>query len=630
MVRNILFVILSIAAGVLSCHSHAQSVGDSLERKLNKSHGIQRAELLIELSTQTRQTDLNTAISQVDEARQIAVRLGNEKLEAYSLSKMGFYYSIQDRTSKALETYFQALALNRRNGFQRQEAAVLHRLGTFYRVQENYSKALDYYFQSIRIREEESDKKGLAKTLYFTGIIYDERGEFRKALDFYRQSYELSEETGYMRQRSMSAAVMGILYQERDSLEQALLYYQKALEAAEALNSSHAKATIMLHMSSVYQDKELFEEALKLNNKQIDIARAENSKFLEAQGLENLANLYHDQGNLERSNRYFRESKSIYQAIGYPESPVIITNSLARNLLQQGAVTEAIEGGSQALSMAQTIGSLEESRKALELLVKAYTEQENYHLAYQAQAQLTAVNDSLYNKEQEKQIAQMQMRYESEQKEQEIALLQKKHEKAQLMRYALIAGLILIVLIGLLIYNRQRLKIKKNRAELENTRLKEQKLKQDLEFKNKQLTTHSLHLVQKNETMKELKDRIGSLRKRQDGDTDRALQKLKNMVDYSFSLDEDWEQFRLYFEEVHTGFFDALKKQYPDLTANELRLSALVKLNLTSKEIATILAITSDSVKTARYRLRKKLDMDTEENLTNFMMNVEKEVSNIE
>jgi DNA-binding CsgD family transcriptional regulator len=97
------------------------------------------------------------------------------------------------------------------------------------------------------------------------------------------------------------------------------------------------------------------------------------------------------------------------------------------------------------------------------------------------------------------------------------------------------------------------------------------------------------------------------------------------MVDYSFSLDKDWEEFRLYFEEVHTGFFDTLKKRYPDLTPNELRLAALAKLNLSIKETATIMGITPDSVKTARYRLRKKLDMETEENLTEYLMEIEKE-----
>jgi DNA-binding CsgD family transcriptional regulator len=133
-------------------------------------------------------------------------------------------------------------------------------------------------------------------------------------------------------------------------------------------------------------------------------------------------------------------------------------------------------------------------------------------------------------------------------------------------------------------------------------------------------------MVQKNETMKELKENIGEIQRKDNGGINRDLQKLKNMVDYSFNLDKDWEEFRLYFEEVHTGFFDTLKERYPDLTPNELRLAALVKLNLSIKETATIMGITPDSVKTARYRLRKKLDMETEENLTEYMMEVEKEI----
>jgi len=104
----------------------------------------------------------------------------------------------------------------------------------------------------------------------------------------------------------------------------------------------------------------------------------------------------------------------------------------------------------------------------------------------------------------------------------------------------------------------------------------------------------------------------------------KELQKLENIVDYSFNLDEDWEEFQHYFEEVHSGFFDALKTEYPALTPNELRLAALAKLNLSIKETATIMGITPNSVKTARYRLRKKLKMETEENLTEFMMEIEK------
>lgn len=626
MIRDYFFAILSILLFVPG-YTHAQSEADSLREKLKTSRGLQRAELLIELSGHTRQTDIEEAIEQVDEALSIAERLGDGELQVESLRNLGFFHSIQEQETEALEYYVRGLELAQQQEYRLAEATVLHWLGRFYTGQENYGKALDYFFEALRIREAEGDRDGSVLTLYYIGTVYNRRNETDDAITFYEQAYELGKEIKNYRQMSTAAAGIAILYQEQDNLEKALFYYEKAMDAAETINSSHAQATILLHMSSAYQDQELFKKALALNNQQIKIARTTNSKFLEAQGLENLADLYLDQENLEHSNQYFSEAKSVYEEIGYPESSLIVTNKLARNYLAQGQLPKAIETSNEALDEAQMLNSFEQMKASLEILVKAFDRQEDFQNALQAQTRLTAVNDSIFNNVREKQIAEMRTRYETEQKEQEIALLRAKQERAGLLRNALIAGLVLLVIIGILVYNRQRLKIRKNRTELENTRLKEQQLVQDLAFKNRQLTTHSLHLVQKNEAMKELKENISEISQEDDGAIPRDLQNMKNMVDYSFNLDEDWEQFRLYFEEVHTGFFDILKERYPDLTSNELRLSALVKLKLTSKEIATILGIASNSVKTARYRLRKKLGMETEENLTDFMMDIEKEAS---
>jgi DNA-binding CsgD family transcriptional regulator/preprotein translocase subunit Sss1 len=278
----------------------------------------------------------------------------------------------------------------------------------------------------------------------------------------------------------------------------------------------------------------------------------------------------------------------------------------------------------KTLELSQDFGTQLGVKMGYELLSDIYSARGNYEEAFRHQEKLTTVKDSILNKEKARQINELQTKYETAQKEKEIALLEKENQRETLMRKAFLAGLVMIGIIGFLIYNRQRLKINKNRTELENIRLKEKQLEKDLEFKNKQLTTHTLHLVQKNETMKELKNKISSICGESNGDINKSLQKLRNLVDYSFSLDDDWQQFRLYFEEVHTDFFNALKEQYPDLTPNELRLSALAKLNLSIKETATILGITPDSVKTARYRLRKKLDIETEENLTEFLMDIEK------
>lgn len=626
MIRDYFAVIL-FSLFFVPGYTYAQSEADSLRETLKTSRGLQRAELLIELSDHTRQTDVGKAIDQVDEALSIAERLGAGELQVEGLRKLGFFHFIQEQEAEALEYYLKALELTREQGYRLAEATTLHQLGRFYDGQENYSKALEYYFNALRIREAEGDQSGSARTLYYIGIVYDQRNEIDDAVTFYKEAYNLAKEIKNYRQISIAASGIAILLQKRDSLDKALFYYEKAMEAAKTINSSHAQATILLHMSSAYQDQELFKKALALNNEQIKIARTTNSRFLEAQGLENLADLYLDQENLERSNQYFSEAKSVYEEIGYPESSLIITNKLARNFLAQGQLAEAIETSKEALDEAQTLGSFEQMRASLEILVKAFGQQEDFQNAFKAQTRLTAVNDSIFNNVREKQIAEVQTRYETEQKEQEIALLQARQERSRLFRNALIAGLVLMIIIGILIYNRQRLKIKKNQTNLQNIRLKEEQLKLDLEFKNKQLTTHSLNLVQKNEAMKELKENINEISQKKDGEITRDLQELKNLVDYSFNLDEDWKEFRLYFEEIHTGFFDILKKRYSDLSPKELRLAALVKLNLTSKEIATIMGITSSSVKTARYRLRKKLDMETEENLTEFMMNIEKEAS---
>lgn len=625
MFRDYVIIISSVLLLGGTSHLYGQSATDSLTEKLQQARGLQRAELLLELSSHTRQSDVEEAIGQVEDALNIAERLGAGKLQVEGLRRLGFFYFIQEQEGEALEYYLKALELTREQGYRLAEAMVLHWLGRFYSGQENYSKALDYFFEALRIREAEGDQEGSVLTLYYIGVVYSSRNEADEAITFYEQAYELAREIEDYRQMSTAAAGIAILLQEQGSIDEALSYYEKAMNAAEAINSSHAKATILLHMSSAYQDQELFEEALKLINRQIEIARAENSRFLEAQGLANLAELYQAQDNLEQSNQYFLEARSIYAEIGYSESHLITSNKLARNYIEQDRFTKAIKVSRETLEQVKTSGSLEQEKFALEVLIQAYVQQEDYQNAFRMQEERSAVKDSLYDSEQEKQIAEMQARYETEQKEQEIALLEAKQERARLLRNALIAGLVLLVIIGILIYNRQRMKIKKNQTDLENTLLKEKQLKKDLKFRNKQLTTHSLHLVQKNETMKDLKDHISELKNKQNGNVDRELQNLENLVDYSFNLDEDWEQFRLYFEEVHSGFFDILKERYPDLTSNELRLSALIKLNLTSKEIAAIMGITSDSVKTARYRLRKKLDMETEENLTTFMMDLEKE-----
>lgn len=615
-------IILSIASGLC-----AQSAIDSLQNKIKTAQGIKKAELLLELSSHTRQKDLHKAITQVQEALSIAKRSGDEELQSASLSTLAWFYSSVEKDTTALKYYLDALLIERQHGHRLAEALILYDLGRFYAGQGNQPKALSYFFQALRIYKEQGKFSDASETLTYIGGVYADRGDLKQAISFYEESYALGKKVKSYNEMTFAASATAYAYKDLKKYDEAIRSFNKALAAARNINSEHkihAIASIMLGMSSVYKDQKLYKQAIALTNKQLALAKSNESRMLQAFGYDNLGKLFQDQRNFERSNIYFKKAISLWEALGLSDAGTL--NELAKNFIKQKKYTKAVQTTRRGLERVDKSGSIQQKNALLKTLLEAYRKQGAYQKAVQVQNELIAVNKEIYNRTKGRQIAELQTRYKTAQKEQEIALLQKEQEKAELLRNALLVGLALIIVIGFLIYNRQRLKIRKNRTDIENTRLKRDQLEQDIAFKNKQLTTHSLHLVQKNEVMKELQEKVSDLRKHSNGKSNKKLNNLKYLVDYSFNLDEDWENFRHYFEEVHTGFFDRLKKQYPDLTTNELRLSALVKLNLSIKEISTILSISPDSVKTARYRLRKKLGMETEENLTDFMMNIEKDI----
>lgn len=159
-------------------------------------------------------------------------------------------------------------------------------------------------------------------------------------------------------------------------------------------------------------------------------------------------------------------------------------------------------------------------------------------------------------------------------------------------------------------------------ADVNYLHLKEKQLQDQIEYRNKQITTHTLNIIQKNEMLKELRERLEDIVKATDGAPHNELKKLLKIIDESFRLDKDWEEFKLYFEQIYTGFYAKLKINYPELTNQELRHCALIRLNLSNNECASILGISPNSIKVSRTRLRKKLNLENHHSLTDFVMGI--------
>ena len=158
------------------------------------------------------------------------------------------------------------------------------------------------------------------------------------------------------------------------------------------------------------------------------------------------------------------------------------------------------------------------------------------------------------------------------------------------------------------------------KSEKEIITLKNEKLQSEIEFKNKELTSVAMHLVQKGELLSKIKDQLTHLKKENLHDSSSDFKKIIHMMAEENKRDRDWEQFALHFDKTHSDFLKALKERYPNLSANELKLCAYLLMNLSSKEIAQLMNISVRGVEISRYRLRKKLTIATEISLFDFLM----------
>ncbi len=163
-----------------------------------------------------------------------------------------------------------------------------------------------------------------------------------------------------------------------------------------------------------------------------------------------------------------------------------------------------------------------------------------------------------------------------------------------------------------------QLEIEKSDKEI--IKLKNEKLEFELECKNSELASTALHLMQKGELLSNVKDELLRIKKTSSNRPDDDFKKIISILKEENKLDKDWEQFAVHFDTVHTGFIKMLKQKYPHVSAHELKLCAYLRMNLSSKEIAQLENISVRGVEISRYRLRKKLQIPTETNLFDFLL----------
>ncbi|MEO0570520.1 MAG: tetratricopeptide repeat protein [Bacteroidota bacterium] len=395
------------------------------------------------------------------------------------------------------------------------------------------------------------------------------------------------------------------------------LYCEKALNIARKGNFKRAEANLLNNLGNSYYYQKRYKEALPYLTNSLEISLQIKANDLISITKFNIGNLYIKQNELDKGRLFLEQSITHSRTV--TKNPVYLVWGLngltnANNKLNQPE--KAISLANEAIILADSIGNLDDLSLAYQQRSESYAKAGDYEKALKDFQDYSKVNDSVYNISKSKEIRRLTTEFETKEKEQQIVLQEK--EITVLEQQASISNLQRILMgIGLLLsligFYAIRQKMKRNKLEKEQ-------VDAELAFKKKELTTHALHLAKKNEVLEGLKLKAEELKDNEA--SKKGYQQLIQTINFDLQDDNNWENFARYFEDVHKDFNSNVKNKYPQITSNELRLMALLKMNLTSKEMANILNISPEGIKKARYRLRKKLGITTEDSLQDLVLSL--------
>lgn len=514
--------------------------------------------------------------------------------ESDALLEKGWSELLKDNDSTALNYFEQAYQKANQEKRKENSAVALLNMGICsYGV--SYSVGLNYCLRAMDAYKEleKSDKEkaliGRSKCLVLISTIKARQGKFKEAI-----ALSLEAKKGFPSSKDTSGYLglvyygLGNSYMNLSQMDSAEYYHRLALQ--ERLQTKK-----YIYIPASYLSVADIE--LQLNKKELSLS-------------------------------YYQLSYAIADSTGNRQSQVAALFGLGKWLLKFDKNAGAAEQKFiEAKQIANKLSDRSFYLKCLEQLYQLKKAQNNYPEALSYAEELKALKDSLSNWERERVTKSLETQFDVAEKDRRLSLLQKEKDIVLLTNTLLwlSIGFILILALGIILFLRKLtkrdallLQAKEEKMQLIEAQkiLKEQQLHNELEFKESQLSALTLQMLQKNELMLELQQKLeadASLNK------DNAVSKLINK---GLNHDKEWSDFNTHFESVNKNFYNRLKQVYSDISPNDLKICALIKLNLSTKEMAGILNISPDSVKTARYRLRKKLQLNTEDNLTEFILNL--------
>jgi tetratricopeptide (TPR) repeat protein len=488
--------------------------------------------------------------------------------------------------------------------------------------------AQQYYERSARLITPGADSTDLMKIWNGLAFVYDLRADFPRALNSYMNGLEIAEKVKSDKFRSYFYNNIGIIYDRTGSYAKGLEFYRKALTLFRVLHDSASFGNALVNIGIVHKTLGNSDSAYFYFHKALPVQERQKNYY-------GISNLYLSLGELKLEEGKLREAMSLFQLaqenIGklgdqFTGSTLYLTveaeYDIGRVLQQQGQSARAMEHFKQVRAKADAGAFLSFSTEALLRISEVFETMGRPDSALKYARLYQASYDSLKTLEDKQRLFMIENNYEYK-KHRETEAMEKEREvmlekRRELRRILLVAVVVILSVLFLLLYIIQRIKTQRARLIESNLQLEKLNLQKDLELKNRELTCKVMSLVEKNELQAELYAKLKKIAEDPRESESDLLRSVIHDLEQRHSKGF-WEEFDIHFRETHADFYHRLGKEFPDLSPNELRLCAFLKLNLSTKEIAHITRKNEHSIKIARYRLRLQLGLSHDDNLGMFL-----------
>lgn len=422
---------------------------------------------------------------------------------------------------------------------------------------------------------------------------------------------------------------LGIISAQKNASESALNYFTKSLEQYEMLEDKDGMYKIYSNIGLLYLSRNQYKESLSnfLKAHQIVVEEG-NTGEQQIYANHYMAMAYSGMENFEMANKFFLEAISIAEAKQYKRLLCFSQYNYAQNLYKQENYVQAEEEGQKALTYFREsqLGTM--IAETLHLLSNISQKRGDYKTALGYHEEYANMLEQFLKAEKEENLRKLESSLEDYKLQNKVIELEL--TKAKLSYRNLWIGLLAVIscllLAGIIIlyrrfFTQRRLNNtalqridemnKKNKERVESI---EEHLTQKIDVKNKELLSNALLFLRLNSVSSTITEKLQVLKKDISfKPKDKILiYEIENLIS-ELSLDKDWGEFEIYFRQIDNDFFSKLSDKYPALSPNEKRMCALFSLDLSNKDIATLMQKSLQSVSMAKIRIKRKLNVETNE-----------------